>query len=116
MKALLRWLALLPIISSLIFYSFVVGWRLYLGRWPSYGAPDAGALHGFPLALDIILFIVLSVSAFSIVPMISLVVVGIVTRRHGALWPSGPLAIASWLLFVVLFHFDPGAFLNWYLD
>ena len=104
-----------PFGALLVFYGYVVAFRLGLGHWPSYGKPDAGAFQGPLVIVDVAVGLVLLLTALSPVFLLPWVL--------AALFPSGthirgPAAIytCAWLLWASSCASDPGRFYQWWID
>lgn len=116
LKTVSMLVAALPAFALLAFYAFVAAWRLWLGYWPRYGDPDAGALHGAPIVSDIGVFVLLIVGLASALAAAPAGVASIASAR--CRWPRKPVALwaVAWGILVLLIWADPGAFFDWDMD
>ena len=116
MKRLVAILAGLPLYALLALYLYVIGWRAHLGYWPRYGRPDAGALHGLVLVPDVAVGILLATGVLSCLIFLPAALALLSSGRF--VWLREPVLFwaLAWTAFLLLLYFDPGSFLDWYLD
>jgi len=116
----LHWgVALIPIVTVLIFYSMILHARLFLGDWPSRNGLNPNAIYsdyvpfGFHCILTFVSIVLASLSPLAWIVLLS--------QTH--LIPSVRDYIVRFSIFVACLSFtlwmgftDPGNFLNWFAD
>lgn len=105
----------MPLAAVLTFYADVVFVRLWFGAWPSYGSPDAGALHGVPLAVDVAVGLLLA-AGLVLSPIVALLLVIDLGLRGQRRRTPVLRIVAGWLVLAACMKLDPGRFVDWFLD
>jgi hypothetical protein len=106
--------AMFPLVVIANFYLFVWLTRIDLGRWPVFNDPFPKALPGQLQSLSIGL-------TFVAFPFVSLIAVALSLWGRWRyvdfpLWKLLAAIIACALLLLTMAKFDPGGFLNWFVD
>ena len=103
-----------PAIFILLFFSFVLRARFYLGYWPKYNKPDPQHLE-FSLHWQLVAW-------FGILSLITCVIwiISIIIQkcffRNTMLNSKIYLISLNWLIMAILIYFDFGGFLEWFID
>ena len=107
-------LATFPFLLLIVFFSYVLRARLFLGHWPSYNQPDPKQLgwwiqHSF-LQLGFIAFPAVALSA------IILAIVGRFHRRDFPVWTILAITALACGVLIAFARVDPGGFIVWFWD
>ncbi len=105
--------SLIPAIGLIIFWSFLIRARNYLGNWPYPYHPDPKSL---PFDLHhYIAFVTLMLIPFSIIPWL-IIYLPKKFLFPKTKWFSLILHAVPWIITLLYFFTDPGNFIEWFFD
>ena len=105
-------LSLIPILWLLIFWSFVVRTRVFLGYWPRPYDPDPKFL-GFAYHHMSIYFLFIGILILFVPTFYFLL---LETKKLNSITFYKKLYPVSIITIVLMIYFDPGSYLYWFLD
>ena len=108
-------LALTPLASVALFYSYVVRARVALGRWPLPYRPDPKDL-GFDLHRGLVAAGIDVVFAAAVPTALFAVVVYFMPSQRRRVWAFAVLYLVLLAAWFLLLWTDPGRFVEWYFD
>jgi hypothetical protein len=120
-RAITVLLAVYPLIVLGAFLIFVLRARLHLGYWPQYGRPDPKALDWAghrDIIIVAVAFAPIAIAIAAFLAAMPLFRSPWIRQRTPVVWFCVVLGLilASSLCLIAYERYDPGGFINWFLD
>ena len=114
-ESLYKKIYLLPFVSLVFFYLFVIYIRVSQGYWPSYNHPDAGVFSGLLVYFDVFILGLLSITLISPGFIVGYLIFNLLSESLREV-RFGFLFLCFWILWFVVLWIDPFGFLDWFID
>jgi len=107
-------LAGFPLLLLIVFFSYVLQARLFLGQWPTYSHPDPKQL-GWWIQHS---FLQLGFIGFPLVALVAIIsaIVGRTRSRDFPAWTVIALTALACGVLIAFARVDPGGFIEWFWD